>query len=133
MHVIHQVEESISFFDWYVVNLDKMGNWAILDERIANLAIEHPTYFVYASLGQFLFVSVLAFLMHHSERAMKWLVFAYIIGLNLFLIWHIGACYVAHSYAPIMVTCLIGVYLTPGWLYKLFHIESNTQDYGLQH
>jgi len=120
MHILHQLEESISFFKWYVQYADKMGRWAILDLKIANLAIAHPLYFVFASLGQFLVVSILAFLFRKNEQAMKWLVFTYIIGLNFFLIWHIGASYIVHSYAPIMVTCLMGLYFTPKWLYLLF-------------
>lgn len=120
MHVVHQLEESISFFDWYVQYADKMGGWAILDVSKADLAIAHPEYFVFASLAQFLFVSLLAFIFRENERVMKWLVFAYIIGLNFFLIWHIGASYIVHSYAPVMVTCLMGLYLTPKWLYRLF-------------
>lgn len=123
MHVVHQLEESISFFDWYVQYADQMGRWAILEVSTARLAIDHPMYFVFASLGQFLLVSVLAFLFRKSEQAMKWLVFGYIIGLNFFLIWHIATSYMVHSYAPIMVTCLMGLYLTPKWLYKLFSVR----------
>lgn len=127
LHALHQLEESISFFDWYVQYAEKMGSWAILDVNMAKLAIAHPAYFVFATLAQLLFVSTLAFLFRKNEKATKWLVFCYIIGLNFFLIWHIGAAYVVHSYAPIMVTCLMGLYLTPVWIYRLFHINNTSQ------
>ena len=38
---------------------------------------------------------------------------------NFFLIWHILISYFTHSYSPVMVTCLIGVYLIPKWIYQV--------------
>ncbi|MDT3387780.1 MAG: HXXEE domain-containing protein [Bacteroidota bacterium] len=123
MHTLHQLEESISFFDWYVQYANKMGAWAILGVDKAQLAIAHPEYFVLASFAQLFTTSMLAFLFRNNLQATKWLVFIYIVGLNFFLIWHVASCYVVHSYAPIMVTCLMGMFLTPGWLYRLFSTD----------
>ena len=40
-------------------------------------------------------------------------------GLSFFLVWHILISYFTHSYWPVMVTCLMGVYLIPKWTKKV--------------
>jgi len=128
LHALHQIEESIGFFQWYVDHADKIPKWLlILNVKIADLAISHPEYFVIASVAQILFVLLIAFIFRHKENMTKILIYIYLFGLSFFLIWHILSSYFAHSYAPIMVTCLTGMYLIPTWICKLFRLSNSTQ------
>ena len=123
LHALHQLEESISFFQWYIDYADKIPKCLlILNLNIAEMAVSHPEYFIVASVGQIVFVSLIAFVFRHKENMTKILLVVYLLGLTFFLVWHILASYFAHSYAPIMVTCLIGLYLIPVWVYKLFRL-----------
>lgn len=124
LHALHQLEESISFFQWYIENATKIPNWLLITSTDnARTAITHPEYFVFATLGQLLFVSIVAFLYRHKEKATRILLLIYIVGLTFFLVWHILTSYIAHSYAPIMVTCLIGLYLIPIWVTKIIKLS----------
>jgi hypothetical protein len=53
LHALHQLEESISFFKWYIENAAKIP-YCLLITSIDNAktAITHPEYFIFASLGQ---------------------------------------------------------------------------------
>ncbi len=120
LHALHQLEESISFFQWYIENAPQIPQWLlILSIENAKTATIHPEYFIFATLGQLAFVSLLAFLFRHNEKVTMLLLYLYIAGLSFFLIWHILISYIAHSYAPIMVTCLAGIYLIPIWIVKI--------------
>jgi len=128
LHALHQLEESISFFQWYVDSANKIPKCLlILNVNIAEMATSHPEYFIIASVAQILFVSLIAFIFRHKENATKILIFIYLVGLTFFLVWHILASYFAHSYAPIMVTCLMGLYLIPVWAYKLFQLNNSAR------
>ena len=122
LHALHQVEESISFWQWYIDFVDKIPSWLQFSRILENahLANEHPEYFVWASIGQLTLVAVIAFLCRKSEKATRIALALYLAGLSFFLVYHILISYFTHSYSPIMVTCLIGVYLIPKWGYQLF-------------
>ena len=122
LHALHQVEESISFWQWYIDFVDKIPQWLQLPRiaENAHLANEHPEYFIGASIGQLTLVAVFAFLCRKSEKATRIALGIYLAGLTFFLVWHILVSYFTHSYSPVMVTCLISVYLIPRWGYQLF-------------
>ena len=122
LHALHQLEESISFLQWYIDFVDKIPQWLQLPRiaENAHLANEHPEYFVWASIGQLTLVAVFAFLCRKSEKATRIALGIYLAGLTFFLVWHILISYFTHSYSPVMVTCFIGVYLIPRWGYQLF-------------
>ena len=124
LHALHQLEESISFFQWYIDYAYKIPKWLlILNLNIAEMATSHREYFIVASVAQIFFVSLIAFIFRHKENMTKFLIFIYLLGLTFFFVWHILSSYFAQSYAPIMVTCLIGLYLIPIWIYKLFRLR----------
>jgi len=128
LHALHQLEESISFFQWYIDSADKIPKCLlILNLKIAEMATSHREYFIASSLAQIFFVSLIAFIFRHKGNTTKILIFIYLLGLTFFFVWHILASYFAQSYAPIMVTCLIGLYLIPVWTYKLFQLNNSTQ------
>ncbi|MFC2634911.1 MAG: HXXEE domain-containing protein, partial [Capnocytophaga granulosa] len=116
-----QVEESISFWQWYIDFVDKIPSWLQLPRisENAHLANALPEYFIGASIGQLALVALVAFLCRRSEKATRIALGVYLIGLSFFLIWHILISYFTHSYSPVMVTCLIGVYLIPKWIYQV--------------
>ena len=122
LHALHQVEESISFWQWYIDFVDKIPQWLQLPRiaENAHLANEHPEYFIWASVGQIAFVALIAFLCRKSEKATRIALSLYLAGLSFFLIWHILISYFTHSYSPVMVTCLIGIYLIPKWSANVF-------------
>ena len=122
LHALHQVEESISFWQWYIDFVDKIPQWLQLPRipENAHLANEHPEYFIGASIGQLTLVAVIAFLCRKSEKATRIALGIYLTGLTFFLAWHILISYFTHSYSPVIVTCLIGVYLIQKWGYQLF-------------
>ena len=117
LHALHQVEESISFWQWYIDFVDKIPSWLQLPRisENAHLVNAHPEYFVWASIGQLTLVAVIAFLFRKSKKATKIALTLYLAGLSFFLVWHILISYFTHSYSPVMVTCLMGVYLIPKW------------------
>ncbi len=124
LHALHQLEESISFFQWYIDNAQLIPHWLLITSLDnAKTAITHPAYFIIASFGQLLFVSALAFLFRRNEKATKVLLFVYLGGLSFFLVWHILISYIAHSYAPIMVTCLGGIFLVPIWIARIIKLN----------
>ena len=122
LHALHQVEESISFWQWYIDFVDKIPSWLQLPRisENAHLVNAHPEYFVWASIGQVTVIAFIAFLCRKSEKATRIALGIYLAGLTFFLVWHILISYFTHSYSPVMVTCLIGVYLIPKWGYMLF-------------
>ena len=122
LHALHQVEESISFWQWYIDFVDKIPSWLQLPRisENAHLVKAHPEYFVWASIGQLTLVAVIAFLFRKNEKVTKIALILYLAGLSFFLVWHILISYFTHSYSPVMVTCLIGVYLIPKWGIQLF-------------
>ena len=121
LHALHQVEESISFWQWYINFSHKIPTWLQLPRVSENalLANDHPEYFVGASIGQLALVSLVAFLCRRSEKATRIALGIYLMGLSFFLIWHILISYFTHSYSPVMITCLMGVYLIPKWAKKV--------------
>lgn len=120
LHAIHQLEESISFFSWYVENAKNIPRWLlIVSVENAVQWVQHPAYFALASLGQILAVAVVAFVFRRRERLTRYLISLYVAGLAFFLVWHVVTAYLAHSYAPVMVTCVGGIYLIPTWIKKL--------------
>ena len=122
LHALHQVEESISFWQWYINFSHKIPTWLQLPRVSENalLANDHPEYFVGVSIGQLALVALVALLCRKSEKTTRIALGIYLIGLSFFLVWHILVSYFTHSYSPVMVTCLIGVYLIPKWGYQLF-------------
>ena len=122
LHALHQVEESISFWQWYIDFVDKIPSWLQLPRisENAHLVKAHPEYFVWASIGQLTLVAVIAFLFRKNEKATRTALTLYLAGLSFFLVWHILISYFTHSYSPVMVTCLIGVYFIPKWGVQLF-------------
>ena len=122
LHALHQVEESISFWQWYIDFVDKIPQWLQLPRiaEHAHLANQHPEYFVWASIGQLTLVAIIALLCRKSEKTTRIALVLYLAGLSFFLVWYILISYFTHSYSPVMVTCLIGVYLIPKWGYQLF-------------
>ena len=61
LHALHQMEESISFFQWYVDNFHKIPDWLlIIDPHNANRLVLHPEYFIFASIAQISFVTLVA-------------------------------------------------------------------------
>jgi len=125
LHALHQLEESISFFQWYIDYADKIPKWLlILNLDIAKMTIVHPEYFIVATIAQIFFVLLLAYIFRHNENVTKILILIYLLGLTFVFVWHILSSYLAHSYAPIMVTCLIGLYLIPVWVFKLFRLKT---------
>lgn len=123
LHALHQIEESISFFGWYIECYDRIPDWLhIQSADNARLVVAHPEYFIFATLLQLLLVSVLAFAFRRNERVTRLLIWCYLAGLSFFIVWHILICYFAHSYAPVMVTCIGGLYLIPLFAYKLYKL-----------
>ena len=122
LHALHQVEESISFWQWYIDFVDKIPSWLQLPRisENAHLVNADPEYFVWASIGQLTLAAVIAFLFRKSEKATRIALALYLAGLSFFLVWHILISYFTHSYSPVMVTCLIGVYFIPKWGVQLF-------------
>ena len=106
LHALHQVEESISFWQWYIDFVDKIPQWLQLPRiaENAHLVNEHPEYFIGASIGQLTLVAVFAFLCRKSEKATRIALGIYLAGLTFFLVWHILISYFTHSYSPVMVT-----------------------------
>ncbi|MBB1569304.1 MAG: HXXEE domain-containing protein, partial [Capnocytophaga sp.] len=98
LHALHQVEESISFWQWYIDFVDKIPQWLQLPRiaENAHLANEHPEYFVWASIGQIALVGVIAFLCRKSEKATRIALSLYLVGLSFFLVWHILISYFTH-------------------------------------
>lgn len=126
LHALHQVEESISFFQWYLDNAAKIPPWLlILNIKNADRAVQHPGYFIVASMVQISFVITVAYIFRNHERVSRTLMFIYLLGLAFFFIWHIMTSYLAHSYAPVLVTCLAGLYLIPVWIYRLFRLNNH--------
>ena len=124
LHALHQLEESIGFFHWYVDYASKMPPWvSIISLNNAKTLILHPEYFIFASIAQIFFVLLLALVFRHQEKITKILIFFYLLGIAFFLLWHIVSSYIVHSYAPVMVTCLGGLFLIPVWMYKLFQLS----------
>ena len=121
LHALHQVEESISFWQWYINFSHKIPTWLQLPRVSENalLANVHPEYFVGVSIGQLALVALVALLCRKSEKTTRIALGIYLIGLSFFLVWHILVSYFTHSYSPVMVTCLIGVYLIPKWSYQV--------------
>ena len=117
LHALHQVEESISFWQWYIDFVDKIPSWLQLPRisENAHLVNADPEYFVWASIGQLTLAAVIAFLFRKSEKATRIALILYLAGLSFFLVWHILISYFTHSYSPVMVTCLMGVYFIPKW------------------
>ena len=117
LHALHQVEESISFWQWYIDFVDKIPSWLQLPRisENAHLVNADPEYFVWASIGQLTLAAVIAFLFRKSEKATRIALILYLAGLSFFLVWHILISYFTHSYSPVMVTCLLGVYFIPKW------------------
>ncbi len=125
LHALHQLEESICFFQWYIDNAHKIPDWLLIQTtENAQIAVDNPEYFILASVAQIVFVSILAFAFRRRENITGVLIVVYILVLSFFLIWHIAVSYVANSYSPIMVTCIGGLYLIPKWLYKLFRLRA---------
>ena len=121
LHALHQIEESISFWQWYIDFVDKIPEWLKVSRILENahLANANPEYFVWASVGQLSFVALIAFLCRKSEKATRIALGLYLAGLSFFLVWHILISYFTHSYSPVMVTCLMGIYLIPKWGFLL--------------
>lgn len=120
LHALHQVEESIGFFAWYADNAAAIPQWArIIGVAHAQIAVAHPAYFVAASLAQILAVALIAFAFRRRETVTRYLLLLYIAGITFFLVWHIVVAWLAQSYAPIMVTCIGGLYLIPRWVRTL--------------
>ena len=127
LHTLHQIEESMNFFQWYVDNANKIPDWLlIVNLSNANRLVFHPEYFIFFSIAQISFVSLMAFIFRSSEKVTKALILLYLLGLAFFIVWHIITSYIAHSYAPVMVTCFGGLYLIPVWVYKLFRLTETT-------
>ena len=127
LHTLHQIEESINFFQWYVDNAHKIPDWLlIVNLSNANRLVLHPEYFIFATIAQISFISLMAFIFRHNERVTKILILLYLFGLTFFIVWLIVISYIAHSYAPVMVTCLGALYLIPVWVYKLFRLTKPT-------
>lgn len=126
LHALHQLEESIGFFQWYIDNADKIPKWLlIVSVEHAKKLVDYPSLFIIASFAQIFFVLLLAFIFRRNEKITKYLMLIYLLGLSYFFVWHILASYLAHSYAPVLVTCFIGFYLIPYWLYKLFNKDKS--------
>ncbi len=117
LHALHQVEEAIDFFRWYRDNYHHIPGWlAILSLERAERVVREPGLFVLASTAQIAAASAVAFLSRKSERWTRVFLALYLSGLTFFLVWHIAASYAAHSYAPIMVTCVGGLFIIPRWM-----------------
>lgn len=126
LHTLHQIEESIGFFQWYVAYADKIPDWLlILDVENARRVVIHPEYFIVATIIQLGLVLSSAFLFRRNEYMTQFLILLYLFGLSFFLIWHILTGYLAHSYPPIMITCILGLYLIPQWTYRLLDLVTN--------
>ena len=53
LHGLHQLEESISFFQWYIDNESKIPNWLLITSiENGKTIINHPEYFILASFAQ---------------------------------------------------------------------------------
>lgn len=121
LHALHQLEESICFFQWYIDNAHKIPDWLLIQTtENAQMAVDNPEYFILASVAQIVFVSILALAFRRRENITRVLIVVYILVLSFFLIWHIAVSYAASSYSPVMVTCIGGLYLIPKWIHKLF-------------
>ena len=70
LHALHQLEESISFWQWYIDFVDKIPSWLQLSRVLesAHLTVAHPEYFIGASIGQLALVALIAFC---AERVKK--------------------------------------------------------------
>ena len=70
LHALHQVEESISFWQWYIDFVDKIPSWLQLPRisENAHLVNAHPEYFMWASIGQLTLVAVIAFLFRRAKK-----------------------------------------------------------------
>jgi len=99
LHALHQLEESISFFQWYIDCADKIPkSLLILNLNIAEMAVSHPEYFIVASVGQIVFVSLIAFVFRHKENITKLLIFMYHLGLTFFF----SLAYLSKLFCPLI-------------------------------
>ena len=120
LHALHQIEESIAFFSWYVQNADHIALWArIVTVERAETWAQHPGWFAAGSVAQIVAVSLVALLLRRRETLTRYALTIYVAGLAFFLIWHVVIAWQAQSYAPVMVTCIGGLYLIPHWLWRL--------------
>lgn len=124
LHALHQLEESISFFQWYIDNSVNIPGWLlIINVENAKTFAAHPGYFILATFLQFLIVLIVAVLFRHKEKATVLSLYVYLIVLSFFLIWHILISYITHSYPPIMVTCIGGLFLIPVVACRIFRLS----------
>ena len=88
LHALHQVEESISFWQWYINFSHKIPTWLQLPRVSENalLANDHPEYFIGASIGQLVLVALVAFLCRKSKKATRIALGGYLAGLSFFLV-----------------------------------------------
>ena len=127
LHALHQVEESISFFQWYLDHETDIPRWLlIVSGEHAAMLVRRPELFVAATVAQLLAVSALAFAFRRNERSTKFLLVFYLLGLVCFLAWHVMTSYAVHSYPPVMVTCVGGLFLIPRWLYEIFVLSKES-------
>lgn len=119
-HALHQIEESISFFGWYIDHASKIPDWLLITSiENAKTIVQHPEYFIVASFAQLFFVALIAFIARHDEHTTRIFQFLYLSGLTFFMVWHIIISYLAQSYAPIMVTSIGGLSFIYIWFKKM--------------
>ena len=120
LHALHQIEEGISFFSWYADHAALMPGWIrIISASRAETWAQHPDLFALVSAGQIIAVSTLAMLFRRNEAATRFLLLLYLLGITFFFGWHILSAYLAHAYAPIMVTSIGGFFFLPRWFKTL--------------
>ncbi len=124
LHALHQIEEGISFFQWYLDNAANIPKWLLIQTADnATTIVNHPEYFVFATSAQLLFIIFVAFILRNKEKITKIALVTYILGLTFFLVWHIIISYLSHSYAPILITCIGGMYIIPYLFYKIYNLS----------
>jgi hypothetical protein len=123
LHALHQIEESMGFFRWVYVHIDELPKWVTFNLKAFTLGMEKPVYFLIASLGQLFLTSFIAYYFRKRLRITRLLMLSYLIVLAIVFIWHIAGSIAVQSPAPVMVTCLGGLYLIPFLVARVLRIK----------
>ena len=114
LHALHQIEESISFFKWEMEQIGKVPDWLIINLKLLKWVGEYKqSNFFISSFFQIFIISFIAWIFRKNIKITKRLMLLYLTGLFIVFCYHILASIVAESPAPVMVTCIGGLYSIP--------------------
>ena len=114
LHALHQIEESISFFHWELAHVGNIPDWLLFNLKLLDVVgdYQQQNFFV-SSFFQILITSTIVFAFRKNLKITKILMVVYLCLLRLVFSFHILQSIVAQSVAPVMVTCIGGLYILP--------------------